>query len=237
MNTLVVDIGGTNVKLWKTGEGDKVKIPSGKDLTPKELVSRIRENLHGFGFDRVSIGYPGSIQHGRASTEPYNLGTGWVGFDFAQAFECPVRIMNDACMQALGSYEGGKMLYLGLGTSIGTAYIQEQAIVALALGHLRFHQGESFEHFLSRKGLDRLGVKGWRQAVIDAAMTLKDAFLADYVVAGGGNAKKLKDLPEEIRLGSNHNAYFGGLRMWEDSAEKEAPEIAVFPKLKEASSP
>jgi predicted NBD/HSP70 family sugar kinase len=235
MHVLVVDIGGTNVKLWRTGEADKVKFPSGKELTPDALVKQIRENLNGFAFDRVSIGYPGHIVHGRPSSEPYNLAEGWVGFDYARIFECPVRIMNDACMQALGSYEGGKMLYLGLGTSIGTAFITDGTVVPLALGHLKLHQGETFEHFLSRKGLDRLGVKSWRQSVIDAAHVAKEAFLADYVVVGGGNAKKLKELPDGIRLGSNQNAYFGGLRMWEDAKELEVPEISVFPKLKESS--
>jgi predicted NBD/HSP70 family sugar kinase len=236
MATLVVDIGGTNIKLWRTGEDDKVKFPSGKELTPEGMIKEIKENLDDFTFDRVSIGYPGPVVHGRPAAEPYNLGAGWVDFDFAQSFGCLVRVMNDACMQALGSYEGGKMLYLGLGTSMGTAFIQDKTIVPLALGHLKFHQGENFNHYLSRKGLDRNGPKQWREAVFDAAATLKEAFLADYVVVGGGNAKKLKDLPEGVRLGSNHNAYFGGLRMWEDAQELEAPQMDVYPKIQQASS-
>ena len=138
--------------------------------------------------------------------------------------------MNDACMQALGSYEGGRMLYIGLGTSMGTTFIIDGKIVPLALGHLKFSDGESFEHFLSRKGLELRGAKRWRRAVLEAAETLKTAFLADYVVLGGGNAKKLEDLPEGLRRGGNHNAYFGGLRMWEDGQAADAPPLTVFPE-------
>ena len=236
MNTLVIDIGGTNVKLWKTGEGDKVKFPSGKDLTPQGLVGGAREAATGWAFNRVSIGYPGDVLHGRPTAEPYNLGNGWVEFDFAAAFGCPVRIMNDACMQALGSYEGGRMLYLGLGTGLGTTFITDGKIVPLALGHLNFCRGESFDYYLSRKGLELHGVKRWRRAVFESAAMLKTAFVADYVVLGGGNAKKLEELPEGCRRGGNQNAYFGGLRMWEDAAAPpaaapaESPALAVFPE-------
>jgi len=229
MHILVLDIGGTNVKVWKTGETDKVKVPSGKGFTPKKLVDQVKEASTDWAFDRVSIGYPGQVQNGRPVAEPYNLGEGWVDFDYAGAFACPVRIMNDACMQALGSYDGGRMLYIGLGTSMGTTFITEGKIVPLALGHLKFQDGESFEHFLGRKGLELRGEKRWRRAVIEAAETLKAAFLADYVVLGGGNAKKLEDLPEGIRRGGNHNAYFGGLRMWEDAKPASAPPLTVFP--------
>lgn len=222
MNILVVDIGGTNVKLWKTGESDKVKFPSGKGMTPQELVEGARKEATGWEFDRVSIGYPGDVHHGRPVADPLNLGPGWVDFDFAAAFGCPTRMMNDACMQALGSYEGGRMLYIGLGTSMGTTFIIDGKIVPLALGHLKFADGESFEHFLSRKGLELHGTKRWRRAVGDAAAILKAAFQADYVVLGGGNAKKLEEMPEGCRLGGNHNAYFGGLRMWEDAAAAAA---------------
>jgi hypothetical protein len=237
MHILVVDIGGTNVKLWKTGESDKVKFPSGKTLTPERLVEAARREATGWEFDRVSIGYPGDVRLGRPAADPYNLGPGWVDFDFAAAFGCPVRIMNDACLQALGSYDGGRMLYIGLGTSMGTTLVSDGTIVPLALGHLKFCD-ESFEHYLSRKGLKLYGKKRWRRAVFDAAATLKAAFLADYVVLGGGNAKKLDELPEGCRRGGNHNAYFGGLRMWEDAATiappaaqpEAAPALAVFPE-------
>jgi predicted NBD/HSP70 family sugar kinase len=226
MNTLVIDIGGTNVKLWRTGEPQKLKLDSGKDMTPVALVEGVKKALDGWSYERVSIGYPGEMLNGQPAAEPYNLGEGWVGFDYAKAFDAPVKIMNDACMQALGSYEGGRMLFIGLGTSMGTVFMIEGKIVPLALGHLRFHRGESFEHYLSRKGLERYGVKGWRHAVSEAATILKAAFLADYVVLGGGNAKKLKDLPDGCRRGANEMAYLGGVRMWEPL--EETPNLSVY---------
>lgn len=232
MHILVVDIGGTNVKVWKTGESDKLKIPSGKEFTPQKLVEGLREASADWAFDRVSIGYPGEIVNGRPVSEPLNLGGGWVDFDFSHALACPVRMMNDACMQALGSYDGGRMLYIGLGTGMGTTFIIDGKIVPLALGHLKFSDGETFDHFLSRNGLELHGTKRWRKAVFEAAAILKKAFFADYVVLGGGNAKKLEELPEGCRAGGNHNAYFGGLRMWEDAKvveSLEAPPLSVFP--------
>jgi hypothetical protein len=159
--------------------------------------------------------------------DPYNLAPGWVDIDFGHEFNCPVRMMNDACMQALGSYEGGKMLYLGLGTGVGTVFISDGFIVPLALGHLKLWENETFDHYLSRAGLNRHGKKRWRQAVAEAASLLKPAFLADYVVLGGGNANEIKELPEGCRRGGNHNAYFGGLRMWEDQGPASAPKLAV----------
>ncbi|MDX1946148.1 MAG: hypothetical protein SFU86_12185 [Pirellulaceae bacterium] len=229
MNILVVDIGGTSVKVWKTGETDKLKFPSGKSLGPQELVARVREAAADWQFDRVSIGYPGHVVNGTPAADPYNLGGGWVGFDYAGAFGMPVRIMNDACLQALGSYEGGRMLYLGLGTSLGTTFISDGTLIPLALGHLKFCRGETFEHFLSRKGLELYGKRRWLRAVSEAATTLQQAFLADYVVLGGGNAKKLADLPAGCRRGGNHNAYFGGLRLWDDAHVTTTTTLSVFP--------
>jgi polyphosphate glucokinase len=229
MDILVIDIGGTNVKIWKTGEADKVKVPSGKQLNASGLVKLVREHTADWSFDRVSVGYPGRVLNGRPAEDPYNLAPGWVNFDFVSHFGCPVRIMNDACMQALGSYEGGTMLYLGLGTSVGVTLIADGKIVPLALGHLQFSD-HSFEHYLSRQGLEHYGVKKWRKQVSDAAGVLKAAFLADYVVLGGGNAKKIKDAPEGCRLGGNHNAYFGGIRMWEDAYQFNAPLLSIFPQ-------
>jgi polyphosphate glucokinase len=216
MGVVVIDIGGTNAKIWKSGNSaDKIRIPTGKGYTPEQLVRDVRASLKDWEFERVSIGYPGDVLYGRPAADPYNLGCGWVAYDFAKAFGCPVKIMNDACMQAVGSYEGGRMLYLGLGTGMGTAYIINSQIVPLALGHLKFLNGESFEHYLNRKGLQLHGLKRWRTAVSEAAQVLKAAFLADYVVLGGGNAKKLSDIPPGCRLGGNYNAYHGGVRMWE----------------------
>lgn len=228
MVTLVIDIGGTNVKLWKTGESDKVKFRSGKKLTPTRLVRQVLEQTEGMEFDRISIGYPGEIVNGRPVAEPINLGTGWTDFDYAEAFGRPLRIMNDACMQALGGYEGGRMLYLGFGTGMGTTFVIDGRIVPLALGHLQFLRGETFGEYLSRKGLELHGTRRWGRAALHAAEILKTAFHADYVVLGGGNAKKLPDLPEGFRRGSNHHAYFGGLRMWEDAHQLDFPTLSVF---------
>ncbi len=216
MNILVIDIGGTNVKVWKTGESDKLKCPSGKTCKPADVIKQIKELASDWQFERVSIGYPGDVRNGRPVAEPYNLGDGWVDFDYADAFGVPTRIMNDACMQALGSYEGGRMLYLGLGTSIGCAFIIDGTIVPLALGHILLRGKKSIEECVNRQALESIGKTRWRKRVADAATSLKAAFLADYVVLGGGNAKELDELPEGCRRGGNHNAYFGGLRMWED---------------------
>jgi polyphosphate glucokinase len=216
MNILVIDIGGTNVKLWKSGEADKAKFASGKTLTPALLVEKVKELSADWQFERVSIGYPGEVRNGHPVADPLNLDDGWISFDYSAAFGCPVRIMNDACMQALGSYEGGRMLYLGLGTSIGCAFIIDGTIIPLALGHLLLRGSKTIEECVNRTALVSIGVARWRKRVTDAATTLKAAFMAEYVVLGGGNAKKLDELPEGCRRGGNHNAYFGGLRMWED---------------------
>jgi len=216
MNTLVIDIGGTNVKLWRTDYSDKIKFESGSDLTPHKLIKLGKKLLGDWHYDRVSIGYPGHVLHSNPSEEPLTLGSGWVGFDFAKEFGVPVKVMNDACMQALGSYEGGRMLFIGLGTNMGSVYIIDGKIVPLALGHLQLYDGEKLEDRLGRKAFERDGLRKWRQAVYDAATMLKAAFLADYVVIGGGQAKKLEDLCNGCRLGSNEMAYVGGVKMWEE---------------------
>jgi predicted NBD/HSP70 family sugar kinase len=231
MNTLVLDIGGTHVKIWKTDEAEKAKFPSGKDLTPDALMEGVRQITKDWPVERVSIGYPGDIRNGRPVAEPLNLGSGWVEFDFPHALGCPVRIMNDACMQALGSYEGGKMLYLGFGTGVGSAFISDGVIVPLAVGHLKLWEGETFDHYLSRDGLVRHGKKRWRQAVVEATAMLKNLLFADYVVLGGGNADEIKELPEDCRRGGNHNAYFGGLRMWDDHNDQASAKLKVVPRV------
>jgi polyphosphate glucokinase len=237
MHILVVDIGGTNAKVWKTGEDDKLKIPTGKEFTPQKLVEEVRRTVSDWDYDRVSIGYPGHVTNGHPSSDAVNLGPGWVGFDYAAAFGCPVRIMNDACMQALGSYEGGRMLYLGLGTSLGSTFIYDGTIIPLALGHLKLRDEETLVMHVSRKALESRGVKAFRAAVNETAVMFKDAFLADYVVLGGGNARKLKELPEGCRRGGNHNAYFGGLRMWDDASKTvTVPTLSVVPSPQDAAS-
>jgi polyphosphate glucokinase len=215
MNILVIDIGGTNAKIWATGEPDKIKVPSGKKLTPTELIEEVNSVSTEWKYDRVSIGYPGEVRHGHPVAEPFNLGDGWVNFDYGAAFNCPVRIMNDASMQALGSYEGGRMLYLGLGTSIGSVFILDGTIVPLAVGHLFLANGKTMEANVNRVALEA-DEKKWIKHVSETVELLKPAFFADYVVLGGGNSKKIEELPEGCRRGGNHNAYFGGLRMWED---------------------
>src|SRR5436190_13274096 len=191
MNILVIDIGGTNVKIWTSGEEEKLKFPSGKSLTPELLIEKVQEVTDDWKFDRVSIGYPGDVRNGQPVADPFNLADGWVDFDYAAAFKCPVRIMNDACMQALGSYEGGRMLYLGLGTSIGCAFIIDGTIVPLALGHILLHGKDSVEECLNRAALDADQAR-WGRRVAEAAKVFKAAFLAEYVVLGGGNVKKLE---------------------------------------------
>lgn len=216
MNTLVIDIGGTQVKIWKSGDENCEKFASGKHLTPRRLLERVHSHTRNWHYDRISLGYPGQVHDGRPSAEPYNLGCGWVDFDWCQAFDRPLRIMNDACLQALGSYESGRMLYLGLGTALGSAFIFDGQIIPLALGHLRSQRGEAFGCYLGHMGLKFHGKQFWRDVALEAGVTLKAAFLADDVVFGGGNAKHLGDLPEGFRKGGNHNACFGGLKLWQD---------------------
>jgi hypothetical protein len=191
---LTVDIGGSNIKILATGETEPRKRRSGKKMTPVKMVEIVQELAEGWNYEAVSIGYPGLVGNQGPSSEPNNLGVGWVGFDFPSAFGLPVRIVNDAAMQALGSYEGGRMLFLGLGTGLGSALITEEVILTLELGDLPYKRGKTLGETLGREGLKRLGKATWRRAVMDVAPALMKAFLADSVVLGGGNAKKLKGL-------------------------------------------
>ena len=215
MRTLVIDIGGTNVKL-KHSEIDEVRrFPSGPTLTPQLLMDGVKELLADWEFDRVSIGYPGPVVHEGILCEPVNLGRGWVDFNFEAAFGKPVKICNDAAMQALGSYEGGRMLFLGLGTGLGTTLILDGVVAPMELGHLPYKKRQSFEEYLGNAGRKRLGNKKWEIAVHDVVTRLKHAVVADYVVLGGGNIKKLVELPPGCRAGNNLNAFVGGVRLWE----------------------
>jgi hypothetical protein len=211
---LVVDIGGSKVKVLATGQTEPRKALSGRGFTPTRLVEEVRALASDWAYDAVSIGFPGPVGDHGPRAEPGNLGPGWVGFDFAAASERPVRITNDAAMQALGSYDGGRMLFLGLGTGLGSALIAEKVIVPLELGRLRYEGGASLGELVGRAGLERLGKAKWRRIVESAATSLMDAFQTDYVVLGGGNAKKLKVLPHGMRLGHNRTAFRGGLRLW-----------------------
>jgi predicted NBD/HSP70 family sugar kinase len=216
MKVLVIDVGGTHVKLLATGVKEPRKVVSSPTLTPEEMVQAVRDDVSDWDYEAVSIGYPGPVRHGKPALEPFNLGSGWVGFDFAAALGHPVRILNDAAMQALGSYEGGRMLFLGLGTGLGSALIAEKVIVALELAHLPYRKGRTFEDYLGKRGLGRLGRKKWQRHVEEVVKRLGDAFVIDSVVLGGGNVKKLRHLPAGVRLGDNTNAFLGGIRMWED---------------------
>ncbi len=221
MNVLVIDIGGTSIKILATGQSTVRKFPSGPDLTPQQMVSGVLQMAQGWDFDVVSIGYPGPVLQGRPVSEPHNLGRGWVGFDFEAAFGKPVRLINDAAMQALGSYEGGRMLFLGLGTGLGSAVVTNDGVEPMELGHLPYRKG-TFEDYVGTRGLKRLGKKKWRKRVADVVARLSAALEPGYIVLGGGNAKKLKVLPEGCRLGDNANAFKGGFRLWADAEAEHA---------------
>jgi polyphosphate glucokinase len=219
MRVLVIDVGGTNIKLLATGRKEPRKFPSGPAMTARQMVEAVREATRDWEYEAVSMGYPGPVVKGKPLLEPHNLGPGWVGFDFAAAFGRPAKLINDAALQALGSYEGGRMLFLGLGTGLGSALISERVVTPLELAHLPYRKGRTFEDYLGVRGLKRLGKRRWRRAVADVVARLKAAVVADYVVLGGGNARKLKELPPGARLGSNDNAFRGGFRLWESYAQ------------------
>lgn len=213
MNVLVIDIGGTNIKCLATGQTESRKFPSGPTMTPEAMVRGVKAMTEDWAYDHIAIGYPGLVRHGQITRDPRNLAPGWIGFDFAAAFGCPVKLINDAAMQALGSYQEGIMLFLGLGTGLGSAMVAEGVVIPLELGHLSYRKG-TFEDYLGIRGLKRLGVKKWRQHVEITIKRFVSALELDDVVIGGGNAKRLKQLPPGCRLGSNANAFTGGFRLW-----------------------
>lgn len=218
MNVLVVDVGGTSVKILMTGQSASRQFASGESMTPDQMVKNVKELAADWQYDAVSVGYPGVVHHGRILSEPHNLGAGWVDFDFPAAFGCPVKLINDAAMQALGSYRDGLLLFVGLGTGLGSAIISDGMVVPLELARLGYRKGE-FEDYVGKRGLERLGTKRWRQHVQIVLAQLIAAIRPDDVVIGGGNANKLKSLPEGCRLGDNANAFLGGLRMWQKQAK------------------
>ncbi len=215
LKILVIDIGGTKVKALATGQTEPRKAASGRELTPARLVETVRELTQDWDYQVVSIGYPGLAGDHGPRSEPGNLGPGWVGFDYAAAFDRPVKLINDAAMQALGSYDGGRMLFLGVGTGLGSALISENSIVPLELGRLWSTEGGvTLGELLGRRGLKRVGLTAWRRLLRKTAATLMEVFAADYIVIGGGNAKRLKRLPHGVRLGHNLTAFRGGVRLW-----------------------
>jgi polyphosphate glucokinase len=215
---LAIDVGGTHVKVLATGRRKPLEFPSGPKMTAKQMVRDVRQATVGWRYSVVSIGYPGPVLHGKPVSEPANLGGGWVRFDFAKAFGHPVRLINDAAMQALGSYKGGRMLFLGLGTGLGSALIVDGVLEPMELAHLPFKNGKTYEDLVGEAALQRFGKKKWRRYVTDVVTRLQAALEADDVVVGGGNAKLLRSLPKGVRLGSNSNAFIGGYRLWKNHA-------------------
>ncbi|MFI5098584.1 MAG: ROK family protein [Candidatus Acidiferrales bacterium] len=213
--TLVVDVGGTHVKMLAAGLSEPRKFISGPGMTAGKMVHLVKAATRDWQYDRISLGYPGPIVNGHPLREPHNLGSGWMNFNFAKAFGCPVKLMNDAAMQALGSYQGGSMLFLGLGTGLGSAMIVDGVLEPMELAHLLYKKGKTYEDYLGLRGIERLGKKKWRKQVARVVKKLKSALEADYVVLGGGNSKKLERIPPGARLGSNGNAFVGGFRLWE----------------------
>lgn len=221
MNVLTIDVGGTHVKILATGRPEPRAIPSGPGMTAKLMVARVRALASDWRYERVSIGYPGVVLHDRPVAEPHNLGAGWVGFDFARAFARPARCINDAAMQALGSYRGGKLLFLGLGTGLGSALVLDGRAEPMELGHLPYRKA-TYEHYVGARALERLGRRKWRKHVADVVQLLAAALEPDEVVLGGGNVKQLEELPRGCRAGDNANAFVGGELLWKPAAARRA---------------
>src|SRR3984957_8088658 len=219
---LAIDVGGSHVKVRVSNRRDVRQFESGPQMTAGRMVAGVHKLVGAWKYDVVSIGYPGVVVHGKIVTEPHNLGRGWVGFDFRKAFGRPTQVMNDAAMQAVGSYEGGRMLFLGLGTGLGSAMIVDGVVAPMELAHLPYKKGRTYEDYVGNRGFKRLGGKKWRRMVKDVVAQLSTVLEADYVVIGGGNAVKLKRLPKNARLGGNEFAFLGGFRVWHHAAEPPA---------------
>jgi polyphosphate glucokinase len=218
MNVMAIDIGGSHVKIMVTGQDDERKAVSGPDMSAQDMVDAVLTLADGWTFDVVSMGYPGPVVHGKPVLEPKHLASGWVGFDFAGAFKRPVKVVNDALMQAVGSYEGGRMLFLGLGTGLGSAMVVENVAQPMELAHLPYKHGRTFEEYLGEEARERRGAKKWRHDVAKVVERLQAALEPDYIVIGGGNVKHLDELPPGCRRGDNANAFAGGFRLWGDDA-------------------
>ncbi|MGB6484093.1 MAG: ROK family protein [Candidatus Acidiferrales bacterium] len=229
---LVIDVGGTHVKILATGQRLQRKIVSGPTMTPGKMVEDVKNLTKDWKYDVVSIGYPGPVVLGRPLHEPHNLGHGWVGFNFAKAFGRPVKIINDAAMQALGSYRGGRMLFLGLGTGLGSAMVVDGVVEPMELAHLPYKKGKTYEDYIGLRGLVRLGKKKWRRHVSDIVERLQAALEPDCVVLGGGNVKKLKELPRGTERGDNKNAFRGGFRLWGGGLAKVPAHVTKPPAPK-----
>ena len=235
MKVLVIDVGGTNVKISTNGRKEPLKIPSGPALTAARMVTAVKKATAGWSYDAVSIGFPGPVTNHRPSSEPHNLGAGWVRFDYRKAFGKPVRMLNDAAMQALGGYQGGRMLFLGLGTGLGSAFVADGQLEPLELAHLPYRNNGTYEDYSGLRGYKRLGRKKWRRHVVKIVELLKQGLQADYVMLGGGNSRKLKRPPPGARLGDNANAITGGIRLW-DEAPKPGRRPVSTARRKSAAS-
>jgi predicted NBD/HSP70 family sugar kinase len=228
MKVLVIDVGGNNVKVSISArKGEPLKIPSGREMNAARMVAAVKKATAGWLYDAVSIGYPGPVMDGRPTRDPFNLAPGWKGFDFKKAFGRRVRIVNDAAMQALGSYHGGRMLFLGLGTGLGSALVIESVLAPMELAHLPYKKGKTYEDYVGERGLKRLGKKKWTQAVHDVVARLKHGLQCDYVVLGGGQTKQLKKLPPGVKLGDNTHAILGGIRLWDDEEKRRRSRAAL----------
>jgi polyphosphate glucokinase len=222
VKVLVIDVGGSHVKLLCSGKRASRRFDSGKSMTPSKMVKGAKALTSDWSYDAITIGYPGLVLHGRIAAEPKNLAHGWVGYDFPVAFGCPVKIENDAAMQALGSYQGGRMLFLGLGTGLGSAMVVDGDLQPMELAHLPYKKGRTYEDYVGLKGFKRLGVRRWRKQVAQVIELWRAALEPDYVVIGGGNAERLTQLPKDVRLGDNNNAFEGGFRLWRNPRDTRA---------------
>lgn len=223
---LVVDVGGNNIKVMGSEDRGKRKTPSGPELTPEALVDAVGELAQGLSYDRITVGLPTPVVNNLPTLEPHNLGKGWQGFDFRKAFGMPTKVVNDALMQAMGSYEGGTMLFIGLGTGLGAALVIDGVPAPLELAHMPYKREKTFEDYVGRRGWKRMGQKRWQKAVFDVIEVLRAGMVADHVVIGGGNSKLLTKLPPHCRLGHNDNAFLGGFRMWDPVYSGLVPKIA-----------
>jgi predicted NBD/HSP70 family sugar kinase len=229
MNILAVDVGGSHVKVLATGQTEPRRLVSGRLMSAAAMAAGVKDMIADWSFDVVSLGYPGQVVHNLPAHEPVNLGQGWTGFDYPAAFGCPVRIINDAAMQALGSYQGGRMLFIGVGTGLGSAMIVDGQLEPMELGHLLYKKKMTYEDYVGERGLLRLGKKAWRREVYAVIEAFRHALQPEYIVLGGGNAKLLKKLPPDVQLGDNANAFTGGFRMWDDVANATAVGDAATP--------
>jgi polyphosphate glucokinase len=238
MKILIIDIGGTNIKVASSDKPVPIKIPSGPTMTAEQMTNDVLAATKGWAYDCISIGYPGPVIHDHPLAEPHNLAAGWIGFPYQKAFGKPLRFINDAAMQALGGYKGGRMLFLGIGTGLGSAMIFDGVVIPLELAHLPYRKGRTYEEYVGLAGLELRGEKRWRKSVLDVIERLRAALVCDSVLLGGGNAKLMKDLPDHVILGANSNAIDGGIKLWQDVSDRTtAPTTATNMAPAKAAKP